>query len=112
MTTRFMRNALSLTALLAAGVLQAQAAEAVDGPQGTEQSAAASPSAGSGRCAQLRAQIAAQTEILLHPNIELLSKVGANGQCHFTSAETYRAAWGAKPFNPPEPRAGKRDEDH
>lgn len=108
MTTRLIRNAVSLAALLALFSIQVRAADPA--------AAAATPAqavapAGTDSCAQLRAQIAAQTEILPRPNVELLGKVGANEQCHFTSAETYRAAWGAKPLNLPEPRGGGHDED-
>lgn len=72
---------------------------------------AATPQAES--CDQIRAQIAAQTEVLPRPNLELLGKVGANEQCDFSSAETWRAAWGAKPLNAPEPakRGGDKDDD-
>ncbi|MBP7640327.1 MAG: hypothetical protein KA733_06095 [Thauera sp.] len=110
MTTRLSRNTVSLAALLALFTIQAHAAESSTGaPAAAPMQAGAS--AGADPCAQLRAQIAAQAEILPRPNVELLGKVGANEQCHFTSAETYRAAWGAKPLNLPEPRGGGHDED-
>lgn len=110
MTTRLIRNAVPLAALLALFTIQAEAAESGAGVPAAAPARAAAP-AGTDLCAQLRAQIAAQTEILPRPNVELLGKVGANEQCRFTSAETYRAAWGAKPLNLPEPRGGGHDED-
>jgi hypothetical protein len=110
MTTRLIRNAVSLAALLTLFSLQVRAADPAAATPAAAPAQAVAP-AGTDPCAQLRAQIAAQTEILPRPNVELLGKVGANEQCHFTSAETYRAAWGAKPLNLPEPRAGGHDED-
>ena len=114
MTTRLIRNAVSLAALLALFSIQVRAADASAATPAATPAAAPAQAvapAGTDSCAQLRAQIAAQTEILPRPNVELLGKVGANEQCHFTSAETYRAAWGAKPLNLPEPRGGGHDED-
>ena len=110
MTTRLIRNAVSLAALLALFSIQVRAADPAGATPAATPAKAVAP-AGTDSCAQLRAQIAAQTEILPRPNVELLGKVGANEQCHFTSAETYRAAWGAKPLNLPEPRGGGHDED-
>lgn len=63
-------------------------------------------------CDQIRAQIAAQIEVLPRPNLELLGKVGANEHCDFTSAETWRAAWGAKPLNGPEPGSQPSGKEH
>lgn len=110
MTTRLIRNAVSLAALLALFSIQVRAADPAAATPAATPAQAVAP-AGTDSCAQLRAQIAAQKEILPRPNVELLGKVGANEQCHFTSAETYRAAWGAKPLNLPEPRGGGHDED-
>jgi len=65
-------------------------------------------------CDQVRTQIAAQTDVPPSPNIELLGKVGANEHCKFTAAETWRAAWGAKPLNAPAPaqrHSGEDDDD-
>jgi hypothetical protein len=62
---------------------------------------AASPTAAAAQaesCDQLRAQIRAHTGLPAKPNTDLLSKVGANPTCRFTSAEAYRAAWGDKPI--------------
>ncbi len=59
-------------------------------------------------CDQIRAEIKAHTGIPDRPNTELLQKVGANGSCHFTSAEAYRAAWADKPLPPPTRHSERR----
>lgn len=59
---------------------------------------AANPEVQAESCDQIREQIRAHTGIPAKPNTDLLSKVGANKKCRFTSAEAYRAAWGDKPF--------------
>lgn len=43
-------------------------------------------------------EFSAHAGIPAKPNTLLLSKVGANKKCRFTSAEAYRAAWGDKPL--------------
>jgi len=71
---------------------------------------AAEPAAASATesCAQIRAQIQAHAGIPERPNTALLAKVGANRKCRFTSAESYRAAWGDKPL-PKDDRPARRD---
>lgn len=59
-------------------------------------------------CEQIRKQIQAHTGIPARPNTTLLSKVGANKKCRFTSAEAYRAAWGDKPMPKEEARNSRR----
>jgi len=59
---------------------------------------AATPEVQAESCDQIREQIQAHAGIPAKPNTLLLSKVGANKKCRFTSAEAYRAAWGDKPL--------------
>lgn len=63
-------------------------------------------------CAQIREQIRAHIGVPAKPNTDLLSKVGANRQCRFTSAEAYRAAWGDKPIPKEEARTGRHERHH
>ena len=49
-------------------------------------------------CAQIRALINAQTDVLTRPNTTLLGQLSMHRECRFTAAEAYRAAYGAKPF--------------
>ena len=66
---------------------------------------AATPEVQAESCDQIREQIQAHAGIPAKPNTLLLSKVGANKKCRFTSAEAYRAAWGDKPL----PKDDRRD---
>lgn len=70
---------------------------------------AATPDIQEESCDQIKAEIRAHTGIPAKPNTTLLSKVGANNGCRFTSAEAYRAAWGDKPL-PVDDRRGHRSE--
>lgn len=62
-------------------------------------------------CDQIRAQIKNHAGIPAKPNTALLSKVGANNKCRFTSAEAYRAAWGDRPA-PSDQRSERRHKKH
>ena len=62
-------------------------------------------------CEQIREQIKVHKGVPTKPNTILLSKVGANKKCRFTSAEAYRAAWGDKPL-PKDDRRDRRSRDH
>ncbi|MCF8177865.1 MAG: hypothetical protein K9J74_05115 [Sulfuritalea sp.] len=65
-------------------------------------------------CDQIRAEIRTHTGIPAKPNTLLLSKIGANTKCRFTSAEAYRAAWGDKPLSKDDRRyrrSKKREHD-
>ena len=62
-------------------------------------------------CEQIREQIKAHEGVPTKPNTVLLSKVGANKKCRFTSAEAYRAAWGDKAL-PKDDRRDRRSRDH
>lgn len=62
-------------------------------------------------CQQIREQITAHTGVPVKPDIVLLGKVGANKKCRFTSAESYRAAWGDKPM-PKGDRRDRRSKNH
>jgi len=72
---------------------------------------AATPSTPDESCQQIREQIAAHTGLPVKPNMVLLGKVGKNMECDFTSAESYRAAWGDKPL-PKDNRRDRRSKDH
>jgi len=72
---------------------------------------AATPDVQEESCDQIRAEIRAHTGIPAKPNTLLLSKVGANNKCRFTSAEAYRAAWGDKPL-PNDDRRDRRSKAH
>ena len=66
---------------------------------------AATPVVQEESCDQIREEIRAHTGIPAKPNTLLLSKIGANNKCRFTSAEAYRAVWGEKPL----PKDDRRD---
>ena len=66
---------------------------------------AATPDVQEESCDQIRKEVRAHTGIPVKPNTLLLSKIGANNKCRFTSAEAYRAAWGEKPL----PKDDRRD---
>lgn len=57
-------------------------------------------------CAQIRAEISAQTGLLPKVNTELLGKLSDRADCKFTAAEAYRAAYGDKPI--PKSEVGDR----
>lgn len=65
-------------------------------------------------CEQIRLQIKAQTGVLPKPDTALLGKLDAQPECHFSTAEMYRAAFGDEPMPKIEPRdrrAKHRDDD-
>ena len=49
-------------------------------------------------CEQIREQISAQIGILPRANSDLLKKLSARQECHFSVAEVTRAAYGDKPL--------------
>ena len=71
---------------------------------------AATPAAQVESCEQIREQIRTHTGVPAKPNTILLSKVGANKKCRFTSAEAFRAAWGDKPLPRDDGRDGRSKE--
>jgi hypothetical protein len=50
------------------------------------------------RCEQIREEIENQNGLLPSTNIELLREISVRQECHFSSAEVYRAAFGDKPL--------------
>ncbi|MBS1157842.1 MAG: hypothetical protein H6R15_261 [Proteobacteria bacterium] len=68
-------------------------------------------------CPQIREQISAQTGLVDKPNIDLLRKISGRGECNFTAAEVYRAAYGDTPLPPSAPQRrsprehGEEDDD-
>lgn len=64
-------------------------------------------------CEQIRAEIMAVKGLAVIVNPELLQKISLRGDCQFTSAEVYRAAYGDKPLPPPESyRSHHQHDDH
>ncbi len=72
---------------------------------------AATPAVQEESCETIREQIKTHIGVPEKPNTILLSKIGANKKCRFTSAEAYRAAWGDKPL-PNDDRRNRRSKAH
>ncbi len=72
---------------------------------------AATPAVQEESCETIREEIKAHIGVPEKQNTILLSKVGANKKCRFTSAEAYRAAWGDKPL-PKDDRRDRRSKAH
>lgn len=66
-------------------------------------------------CSEIRDQIRLVTGMVSTPNLELLQHISIHQECNFSSAEVYRAAYGDKPLQQPEPSGHhnnrERDED-
>jgi hypothetical protein len=65
-------------------------------------------------CEQIRLQIKAQTGVLPKPDTAMLEKLDVRPECHFSTAEVYRAAFGDEPMPKKEQRdrrAKHRDDD-
>jgi hypothetical protein len=51
-------------------------------------------------CEQIREEIMTVKGLTVAANAELLQKISLRSDCHFTSTEVYRAAYGDKPLPP------------